>query len=53
MHKTGLIRTDIRVPAWAYEIVEARAKDEGIPKATILRSLVLKALKNEGIGEGQ
>jgi len=47
MTKTDLIRTDIRVPMWAYEIVKERAEDEGIPKATVLRSLVLKALKNE------
>ena len=46
MTKTGLVRTDIRVPAWAYEVVEKKSEEEGIPKATILRALVLEALKN-------
>ena len=47
MTKQALKRTDIRVPVWAYKIVEEKSEEEGIPKATLLRALVLKALKNE------
>ena len=47
MTKSDLVKTGIRIPQWVCEIVKERAEDEGIPIATILRSLVLKALKEE------